>query len=107
MNGDARYRRHPLFPQIGGTGQRCLADAHVVNVGLGALGSVSADLLARAGIGPLRLVDRNVVEEIDLQRQTLYAEDDVDRPKVEAAASRLRAVNGDIRIKGVAKYAGS
>ncbi len=103
MNGDARYRRQTVLPEIGEAGQRRLADAHVVIVGLGALGSVNADLLARAGIGHLRLVDRDIVEETNLQRQTLYTEDDVDRPKVEAAASRLRAVNGDIRIEGLAK----
>lgn len=72
-------------------------------VGLGALGSVASDLLARAGIGHLRLVDRDVVELVNLQRQTLYSEADVDRPKAEAAADRLRAVNASIDIESVAK----
>jgi molybdopterin/thiamine biosynthesis adenylyltransferase len=74
-----------------------------VVVGLGALGSVASDLLARAGIGHLRLVDRDVVELVNLQRQTLYSEADVDRPKAEAAADRLRAVNASIDIESVAK----
>ncbi len=103
MPKTSRYRRQTVLPEIGEEGQGRLADARVVIVGLGALGGVTADLLARAGIGRLRLVDRDVVEETNLQRQTLYTEDDIDRTKVEAAASRLRAVNGSIEIEGVAK----
>lgn len=70
-------------------------------VGLGALGSVSADLLVRAGVGRVRLVDRDVVELVNLQRQTLYSEADVDRPKADAAAERLRRVNSTVRIEAV------
>lgn len=64
---------------------------------------MAADLLARAGVGHLRLVDRDVVELVNLQRQTLYAEADVDRPKADAAADRLRAVNSTVEIEAVAK----
>src|SRR5256712_7061596 len=80
-----------------------LAGARAVVVGLGALGSISSDLLARAGVGHLRLVDRDVVELTNLQRQLLYAERDVDRPKAEAAAERLRSVNSEIEIEPVSK----
>ncbi len=98
-----RYRRQTVLPEIGPKGQRLLARSRADVVGLGALGSISADLLARAGVGHLRLVDRDVVELANLQRQSLYAEADVDRPKADAAADRLRRVNSDIEIEAVAK----
>jgi len=88
---------------VGAPGQRALAKAKAVVVGLGALGSMTADLLARSGVGHLRLVDRDVVELNNLQRQTLYAEADVDRPKAEVAAERLRGINSSIRIDGLSK----
>ena len=72
-------------------------------LGVGALGSLAADLLARAGVGHLRLVDRDVVELTNLQRQTLYAEADVDAPKADAAAKRILAVNSEIDVEAIAK----
>jgi len=84
-------------------GQRELARARAVVIGLGALGSISSDLLARAGVGHLRLVDRDVVELTNLQRQSLYSESDVDRPKADAAAERLRSVNSQIEIEPLSK----
>ena len=98
-----RYRRQEVLPEIGVEGQRKLAGARAVVVGLGALGSMSSDLLARSGVGHLRLVDRDVVELTNLQRQLLYSERDVDRPKAEAAAERLRSVNSEIEIEPVSK----
>lgn len=98
-----RYRRQLVLPEIGEKGQRALSRARVVVVGLGALGSVAADLLARAGVGHLRLVDRDVVELVNLQRQTLYTEADLDRPKAEAAAERLSQANSEIETEAVAK----
>lgn len=98
-----RYRRQLVLPEIGAAGQQALSESRVVIVGVGALGCVTADLLARAGVGHLRLVDRDVVELTNLQRQTLYSEDDLDLPKAEAAAARLRAVNGSIDIEAVSK----
>jgi len=98
-----RYRRQTVLPEIGARGQQALSRSRVVVIGLGALGSVAADLLARAGIGRLRLVDRDVVELVNLQRQTLYSEADLDRPKAEAAADRLRSVNTSIEVEGVVK----
>jgi len=70
--GPERYRRQTVLPEIGAKGQRALREAKVVVVGLGALGSVSSDLLVRAGVGRMHLVDRDVVEVVNLQRQTLY-----------------------------------
>lgn len=104
-----RYRRQRVLQEVGAEGQRAVSRARVVVVGLGALGSVTADLLARAGVGHLRLVDRDVVELTNLQRQTLYAEADLDRPKAEVAEARLRAINSSIRVEGIAKdvHAGS
>jgi adenylyltransferase/sulfurtransferase len=98
-----RYRRQTVLSEIGAEGQRRLSRAHAAVVGLGALGSVSSDLLARAGVGHLRLVDRDVVELTNLQRQSLYSESDVDRPKAEAAAERLRSVNSELDIEAVSK----
>ncbi len=98
-----RYRRQTVLSEIGPRGQAALGRSRVVVIGLGALGCVAADLLARAGVGHLRLVDRDVVELVNLQRQTLYTETDVDRPKAEAAAERLRSVNASIEIEPLAK----
>lgn len=98
-----RYARQAVLPEIGPGGQDAIAAARVVVVGVGAVGSASADLLARAGIGHLRLVDRDIVEPANLQRQTLYSEADVDRPKAEAAADRLERVNSQIQIEAVAR----
>ena len=82
-----RYHRQTLLPQIGPAGQAGLAAARVLVVGCGALGSVLADQLARAGVGWLRLVDRDVVEWTNLQRQVLYDEEDAaGQPKAVAAA---------------------
>src|SRR6059036_2306578 len=98
-----RYIRQTILREIGPEGQRRLSAASVAIIGLGALGTVSAGLLARAGIGHLRLVDRDVVELTNLQRQVLFDEKDVDLPKAEVAARRLRAVNSSVEIEGIAK----
>jgi adenylyltransferase/sulfurtransferase len=88
-----------LLPGWGPEGQRRLAASTAVIVGCGALGCASADLLARAGVGALILIDRDLVEPTNLQRQTLYAEADLDWPKAEAAARRLRSINSEITIQ--------
>ncbi|MEO1008496.1 MAG: ThiF family adenylyltransferase [Planctomycetota bacterium] len=99
---DSRYHRQILIPEIGVEGQRKLAEGRVLLVGCGALGCAIADQLARAGVGSIRIADRDTVEPTNLQRQTLYAEADVGRAKVEAAADRLRAINSTIEIEPVA-----
>ncbi len=101
MGQPDRYRRQAVLPEIGLQGQQSLCRSRAVVVGLGALGSVSADLLVRAGVGHVRLVDRDVVELVNLQRQTLYSESDLERPKAEAAAERLRNVNSTVEIEAV------
>lgn len=92
-----------VLANIGEAGQRRLLASHAVVVGVGALGCVSADLLARAGVGRLTLIDRDLVDRTNLQRQTLFTEEDARDgvPKAEAAAARLRCVNSDIRIEPV------
>jgi adenylyltransferase/sulfurtransferase len=89
-----------LLPQIGTEGQRRLAAARVLLVGCGALGTAVADQVVRAGVGHLTLVDRDIVELTNLQRQTLFDEKDAaeETPKAVAAANRLRAVNSTVEI---------
>lgn len=96
----SRYQRQSLLPGFGPEAQQRLGRAHAVIVGVGALGCTSADLLARAGVGRITLIDRDVVDKTNLQRQTLYTESDAaeGQPKAVAAAHRLRAVNSEIRI---------
>lgn len=99
----ARYARQIIYPDIGETGQRALLAAHVTIIGVGATGSVLANHLARAGVGHLRLVDRDFVELNNLQRQLLYDEEDVAAmlPKAVAAATKLRRVNSEIALEGI------
>ncbi|MBT3341097.1 MAG: thiazole biosynthesis adenylyltransferase ThiF [Planctomycetes bacterium] len=100
----SRYERQERLPQVGKDGQKQLEQSHAVVIGLGALGSVESDLLARAGVGRLTIIDRDVVEAGNLQRQTLYTEADAlaSRPKAEAALSRLQLVNSQIEIRAQA-----
>ncbi len=103
MTEDDRYSRQVRYPPIGAEGQRKLAIARVLVVGCGALGSAVAEQLCRAGVGRLRLVDRDLVEASNLQRQTLYSEADAAQalPKVVAAKSRLNAINAACAIEAV------
>lgn len=98
-----RYSRQEAFYGIGKPGQRRLLKSRVVIIGMGALGTVTADHLARAGVGYLRLVDRDYVEISNLQRQMLYTEEDAanEVPKAEAAAAHLREANSGIEIEAV------
>lgn len=93
-----RYIRQQIFKEIGKKGMKKLRNSAVGIVGLGALGSVSAQLLARAGIGKLILVDRDVVELSNLQRQSLFAEHDIGKPKASAAKEKLGKINSDVEI---------
>jgi adenylyltransferase/sulfurtransferase len=95
-----RYHRQILLPQIGAKGQAILGASRVLVVGCGALGSVIAEQLARAGVGSLVLIDRDVVEWTNLQRQTLFDESDARdaAPKSIAAKRRLERVNSTIQI---------
>jgi adenylyltransferase/sulfurtransferase len=95
-----RYHRQTLLPGIGESGQRRLLDAHALIVGCGALGTMIADALARAGVGTLSIVDRDTVELTNLQRQVLFDESDVERtaPKARAAADRIARINSRIAV---------
>lgn len=100
---DDRYSRQILFKQIGKDGQKKLSDARVLLVGCGALGAAHAETLARAGVGFLRVVDRDFVEFTNLQRQTLYSESDAKErlPKAIAAKNRIKEINSEITVEAV------
>lgn len=101
MTEEGRYDRQERLPQVGVAGQAVLARSRVALVGLGALGSVCSDLLARAGVGYLRLIDGDTVEWTNLQRVALYDEEDVRnaRPKACAAAVHLASINSEIQLE--------
>ena len=101
MANEGRYSRQILFEGIGEEGQARLALSKAVIIGCGALGAVQAETLARAGVGKLVLVDRDFVEESNLQRQIMFDESDaLNRlPKAVAAASRIARVNSDIQVE--------
>lgn len=96
-----RYSRQILFPGIGAEGQERLRNARALIVGCGALGSSQAEALSRAGVGRLRIADRDFVEASNLQRQTMFTESDAAErlPKAVAAANHIAAVNSDIIVE--------
>lgn len=108
MKEYSRYERQFILKEIGREGQRRLDESSVAVIGLGALGSVSADLLARAGVGHLLLVDRDDLEMNNLQRQVLYDEKDIrdNLPKAVAAQNKLRRINSEIKIDAQAADVG-
>src|SRR5438876_237896 len=101
MSDVSRYFRQTVLPQIGRAGQEKLRSATVVIAGVGALGSCMAEMLTRAGVGTLRLVDRDYLELHNLQRQSLYTEGDVDSglPKAAAAARHIAEINSEVRAE--------
>jgi molybdopterin-synthase adenylyltransferase len=101
--GDERYSRQVLFQGIGAEGQARLAASRVVVVGCGALGAVQTSLLVRAGVGELRIIDRDFVEASNLQRQFLFDEEDVRSvlPKAVAAERKLRLFNSLVQVEGL------
>jgi molybdopterin/thiamine biosynthesis adenylyltransferase len=96
-----RYARHLVLREVGGPGQQKLKAARVLIVGAGGLGAPAALYLAAAGVGTLVLVDPDQVERSNLQRQVLYAEGDIGRPKAGAAEARLVELNSAIEIEGL------
>ena len=93
-----RYSRHIIMPQVGSRGQRKLLDAKVLIIGAGGLGSPASIYLALAGVGTIGIVDFDVVDLTNLQRQILHYNDDVGRRKVVSAEETLKAYNPDIRV---------
>lgn len=96
-----RYSRQTLLPEIGPEGQKRLFRSRAVVIGCGALGTYALGYLVRAGVGQVVVVDRDVIDISNLQRQSLFNEDDVGRPKAKVAEERLRKINSDIEIWGV------
>jgi molybdopterin-synthase adenylyltransferase len=96
-----RYSRQVLFGPVGEAGQLRFSASHVVLVGCGATGAAAAGLLARAGVGTLTLIDRDYVEESNLQRQVLYDESDVEAalPKAEAARRKIALFNREVDVR--------
>ncbi len=98
-----RYSRQAMFPGIGEEGQTKLSGSSVVVIGCGALGSNISTLLVRAGVGKIRIIDRDFIEYHNLQRQVLFDEDDIKSqlPKAIAAERHLRRVNSSVEIEGI------
>ncbi len=98
-----KYSRQVLFAGIGEEGQQRLLASSAVIVGCGAIGAAAAGLLVRAGVGRVRILDRDFVEPSNLQRQTLFDEDDARAaiPKAVAAQRKLRAINGSVAVEGL------
>jgi len=102
LNEDQRHRysRHTIMPEVGEEGQLKLLDAKVLLIGAGGLGSPAAIYLAAAGVGTIGLVDFDVVDTSNLQRQIIHRLEDVDRPKVESAARAIAQLNPDVKVVG-------
>ncbi|MBN1437397.1 MAG: ThiF family adenylyltransferase [Sedimentisphaerales bacterium] len=98
-----RYSRQTMFAPIGTVGQQMLRQSQVTLIGCGALGSAQAEMIVRAGVGRLRVIDRDFVEISNLQRQMLFDESDVAQnlPKAEAAARKLRLINSQVNIEPI------
>ena len=99
-----RYSRHLLLKEIGREGQERLAEGRVLIIGCGGLGSPVAMYLAAAGVGTIGLMDGDVVDESNLQRQVIHFTADVGRPKVVSAAEKLRAINPHCRIIEIPEF---
>src|SRR5215216_1804221 len=95
-----RYARHLVLREVGGPGQQKLKAGSALIVGAGGLGSPAALYLAAAGLGTIILADPDDVDRSNLQRQVIYAEEDLGRPKVEAAADRLHGLNPHVFVAG-------
>jgi molybdopterin/thiamine biosynthesis adenylyltransferase len=102
-----RFARHIVLPEVGGAGQVALARAHAVLIGIGGIGSPALQYLAAAGIGRLTLIDDDVVEESNLQRQTLFAMADLGAAKAEAAARWVGRFDPDLECRAAVERIGA
>jgi molybdopterin/thiamine biosynthesis adenylyltransferase len=96
-----RFARHIVLPEVGGTGQVALADAHIVLIGCGGIGSPALQYFAAAGIGRLTLADSDTVDLSNLQRQTIFTPDDVGQPKAQVAAQWVRRFDPALDVRAV------
>lgn len=94
-----RYSRHIILPEVGGKGQERLLAGKVLLVGAGGLGSPAGLYLAAAGVGTIGIMDADVVDLSNLQRQVAHATPDIGRPKVDSAAEKFRAINPDVSVR--------
>jgi molybdopterin/thiamine biosynthesis adenylyltransferase len=94
-----RYSRHIILPEVGGKGQERLLAGKVLLVGAGGLGSPAALYLAAAGVGTIGVMDADVVDLTNLQRQVIHTTADLGTPKVESAAAKMRAINPDVNVR--------
>lgn len=97
-----RYARHIVLPQVGGVGQRRLSRAKVAVLGAGGIGSAAIPALAGAGVGSITIIDDGLVDRSNLQRQTMFRDDQIGRPKAELAAQYAAALNPDIEVRAIA-----
>src|SRR5258708_18274913 len=103
----ARYARHLSLPEVGGAGQRKLLNSSVLLLGAGGLGSPAAMYLAAAGVGKIGIVDFDVVDASNLQRQLLHGRDDIGRPKAESAAETRRNLDPDVEAVPINEHLNS
>src|SRR3989442_4493673 len=103
----SRYARHLILPEVGGAGQRKLLSSSVLLLGAGGLGSPAAMYLTAAGVGKIGIVDFDVVDASNLQRQLLHGNNDIGRPKLESAAETLRNLNPDVEIVPINEHLNS
>src|SRR5450756_2390329 len=103
----ARYARHLILPEVGGAGQRKLLASSVLLLGAGGLGSPASMYLAAAGVGKIGIVDFDVIDASNLQRQLHHGPDDIRRPKVDSAADTLRSLNPDVEVVAINEHLNS
>jgi molybdopterin/thiamine biosynthesis adenylyltransferase len=96
-----RFARHIVLPEVGGAGQVALAGAHVALIGCGGIGSPALQYLAAAGFGALTLIDDDVVDESNLQRQTIFATADIGQAKAEVAAAWVARFDGEMAVRAI------
>lgn len=94
-----RYSRHIILPEVGGKGQKKLLESRVLLLGAGGLGSPAAMYLAAAGIGNLGIIDFDVVDMSNLQRQILHGVEDIGKPKAESARDTIKSLNPDVKVE--------
>ena len=94
-----RYNRQEILENIGKQGQELLRRSTIVIIGIGALGTIALDILARAGVGKIRIIDRDIIELNNLQRQSLFTEEDIAKPKALVAREKINIINSGIEVE--------